>query len=80
MEGKFFNHDLMLILNVIYPNFWVDHLTNVEMFSTNIWLSPIYATYFTPYKWGKEGVFVKVFVDGHALNKQCFKKNGNGCK
>jgi hypothetical protein len=41
LEGKFLNHDFMMILKVIYPNFWVDHLTNVEMFSTNIWLSPM---------------------------------------
>jgi hypothetical protein len=30
------------------------------------------ATYFTLYKWGKEGVFVNFFVNGHALDKQCF--------
>jgi hypothetical protein len=30
LDGRFPNHDLMLALGVIYPNFWVDHLNDVE--------------------------------------------------
>jgi hypothetical protein len=30
LDGRFPNHDLMLALGVIYPNFWVDHPNDVE--------------------------------------------------
>ncbi len=36
LEGRFPNHDLMLALSVIYPNFWVDHPMMLKMFSISI--------------------------------------------
>jgi hypothetical protein len=42
-----------------------DELNVFETFTNKNLLSITNATYFTPYKWGKEGVFVKFFLDGH---------------
>ncbi len=36
LEGRFPNHDLMLALSVICPNFWVDHPMMLKMFSISI--------------------------------------------
>jgi hypothetical protein len=30
LEGKFPNHELMLALGVVYPNFWIDNPNDVE--------------------------------------------------
>jgi hypothetical protein len=42
-----------------------DELNVFETFTNKNLLSITNVTYFTPYKCGKEGVFVKVFLDGH---------------
>jgi hypothetical protein len=61
----------MLALRLIYLNFWVDH-PNDSKYVFHQHLTIIKDAYFMPHKMGQEGVIVKVFLDGHVLDVQCF--------
>jgi hypothetical protein len=67
LEGRFPNHDIMLALRVIYPNFWVDHPNDFEDVFHQHWIV-IKVAYSMPRMMGKEGVIVKALLDGHVLD------------
>jgi hypothetical protein len=58
-------------LNAIYQNFGVEALLLGIAKDFHQCLIVIKATYSNLHKVGKDGVWVKVFVDGHLLGIQC---------
>jgi hypothetical protein len=55
LQHRFPNHELMLALGVIYPNFWVDHTFDDEdVFHQHLTITK--ATYYVACKIGKYGV------------------------
>jgi len=70
LQGRFPNHELMLTFGVIYLNFWandvVDAKDNFHQHTTII-----KAIYYNSCKVGKDGLWMKVILDGYPLNLQC---------
>ncbi len=68
--GRFPNHELMLTFGVIYLNFWANDPTNVmDNFHQHTTVNK--AIYYNTCKVGKDGVWMKVILDGYPSNLQC---------
>jgi hypothetical protein len=68
--SRFPNHELMLTFGVIYLNFWANDPTNVmDNFHQHTII--IKAIYYSSCKVGKDGVWMKVILDGYPSYLQC---------
>jgi len=70
LQGRSLNHELISALGVIYPNFWAPNLNNVSD-DFHRCLIVIKVACYSPYKVGKDGVWVKALLDGQFLDSQC---------
>jgi len=70
LHGRFPNHELIFALGVIYQKFWVQNFDNIGD-DFHRCLIVIKVVYCTICKVGKDGVWVKLFLDGHLLDSQC---------
>ncbi len=70
LQGKFPNHELMLALGVIYPNFWASHPINVKN-NFHQHMTIIKYTYYIFYTMGNDGMWMKSMLDGYVLDLQC---------
>jgi hypothetical protein len=60
----------MLALGAVYLNFWVDNPNDAEdIFHQHLII--IKVVYCGPHKVGKDGVLVKVLLNGNALDLKC---------
>lgn len=68
LQGKFPNHELMLTLGVIYPNFWANRPINVKD-NFHQHMTIIKYSYCIFCTMGNDGI--KAMLDGYVLDLQC---------
>jgi hypothetical protein len=69
LHGRFPNHELISTLGVIYENFWAQNFDNVgDHFHWCLIVIKVACCCIC--KVGKNGVWVKLFLDGHLLDSQ----------
>jgi hypothetical protein len=69
LHGRFLNHELISTLGVIYQNFWAQNFHNVGD-DFHQCLIVIKVAYCNIHKVGKDGMWAKLFFDGHLLDSQ----------
>ncbi len=74
LHGNFLNYELMLALVVIYLNLWLTTPIMFRIFSSIIHYIIKVAYYCESHNMGKDGISMKSFLDGHALDLQIIFK------